>query len=76
MEPTFSIRMFNPQYPDESWVFMHGLTRPEAVAMFEPDDPNGVALAEFRFGRAFVRRSLHIYRSIDGKLEARIIREQ
>ena len=72
--PTFRIEL---QYQSASVpsTLYAGLTRGEAVCMFEPDNYEEWPAIQRHLGRVFVKQALHQYLSVDGRMAARIVRE-
>lgn len=72
--PTFRIELQCQDSPTPS-TFFTGLSRGEAVTIFEPDNPQECPPIERNLGRVFVKTALHQYQSVDGRMAARIVRE-
>jgi hypothetical protein len=72
--PAFRIELQYQARPAPSTLY-GGLTRGEAIVMFEPDDPQECPAIERHLGRVFIKTALHQYQSVDGRMSARIVRE-
>jgi hypothetical protein len=60
---------------DSEVVLFHGLTRPEAIQYFDPDDGSLPPIRAL-YGCSFFQTSLHTWVSRDGKTEVHIRRQQ